>query len=76
MKTTLDELKEHPKVGSFAAIARACGVSRESVRKWRRVPAEHCAAIQELTGGEWTRARLRPDIFGFEQQQTCQGDAA
>ena len=63
METILDQLKEHPSLGSYAAIARACGVSREAVRKWRKVPAEHCAAIAVTTGGEWPKWKLRPDIF-------------
>lgn len=49
---------------SFAALARACGVSREAVRKWKRVPAEHCRAIERASKGKITRQALRPDIFG------------
>lgn len=64
MNTALDQLKQHPALGSSAAIARACGLSREAVRKWTRVPAEHCRALEAATGGEITRAQMRPDIFG------------
>jgi hypothetical protein len=53
---------------SFAAIARVCGVTREAARKWERIPAEHCLAIQAATGGQVSVHELRPDVFGRAQE--------
>jgi len=49
-----------------AELAAACGVSYESVRKWRKngVPADRCLQIEQITEGKVTRADLRPDLFG------------
>lgn len=64
----VERLKADPLFGSYAAIARACGLSREAVRKWgktvlKRVPAEHCRAIEEFSNGKYSRAKLRPDLW-------------
>lgn len=58
------KVKDHPRFGSFAAIGLVCGVSRAAVRKWKRVPAEYCRAIEKATEGALTRYQLRPDVFG------------
>jgi DNA-binding transcriptional regulator YdaS (Cro superfamily) len=58
------DLKNHPRFGSFAAIAAVCGVSREAVRHWKSIPGEHCRRIEEATDGELSCHDLRPDIFG------------
>lgn len=60
MKASL--LKEHPLFGSFAAIAAACGLSREAVRKWDLVPLDNCPAIESATVGAVTCEQLRPDV--------------
>lgn len=57
--------------GSFAALAKVCGVTREAVRKWRQIPAEHCIAIEKATGGQVTRYGLRPDVFGSEPREAA-----
>lgn len=53
-------------VGSQVALALALGVSKGAVSQWkddeRRVPAEHCPAIERLTGGAVRCEDLRPDI--------------
>lgn len=42
-------------------IARALGITRGAVAKWRRVPAERVLAIEAITG--ISRHLLRPDIY-------------
>lgn len=64
-------------IGSQAAMALALGVSRAAVSQWmftdRRVPAEHCPAIERLTRerGDVVRCEeLRPDIpWGVLREQ-------
>ncbi len=54
-------------MGGVTKLAAAIGQRQNTVSNWRargRVPAEHCAAIEEATTGEVTRQMLRPDIFG------------
>lgn len=52
--------------GSQAALAQALGVTRAAVNQWkepgRRVPAEHCPAIERATGGAVRCEDLRPDV--------------
>ncbi|MFB9970071.1 transcriptional regulator [Pseudoroseomonas cervicalis] len=47
--------------GSNAALAGHLGLSRTAPHKWRRIPAEHVAAISRLTGIPCHQ--LRPDVF-------------
>ena len=53
-------------VGSQAALAIALKVTKAAVGQWkdagRRVPAEHCPAIERLTGGQVRCEELRPDV--------------
>lgn len=53
-------------LGSSAAIARVCGVSKGAVWQWslpgRRVPAEHCPTIEKATLGLVRCEELRPDV--------------
>lgn len=53
-------------VGSQTALAAALGVTKAAVGQWkdegRRVPAEHCPAIERLTGGIVRCEDLRPDV--------------
>lgn len=54
-------------LGSQAALAAACGFAdRRHVWPWfntpRRVPAEHCPAIERATGGRVRCEDLRPDV--------------
>ena len=39
-------------------------------------PAEHCRAIEEITGGAVTRYQLRPDVFGALAECECNQTAA
>lgn len=54
-------------LGSQAALARACGYSRSGINLAlhgrRKVSAELAVAIERATGGEVSRATLRPDLF-------------
>lgn len=53
-------------IGSQAAIALLCGVSRGAVNQWkdkeRRVPAEYCPLIERATAGAVRCEDLRPDV--------------
>ena len=53
--------------GAQNLLAKELGVSKMAVCHWRKngsVPIERCPDIERLTGGQVTRAQLRPDIFG------------
>jgi DNA-binding transcriptional regulator YdaS (Cro superfamily) len=47
--------------GLQALVARALGVTRGAVTKWRQVPAERVLAVEKATG--IPRERLRPDLY-------------
>lgn len=53
-------------VGSQRALARLLGVTRGAVSQWklggRRVPADHCPAIERATAGAVRCEDLRPDV--------------
>jgi DNA-binding transcriptional regulator YdaS (Cro superfamily) len=53
-------------VGSMQAVADHLGVTKGAVGQWklqgRRVPAEHCPAIEKMVGGAVTCEELRPDV--------------
>lgn len=53
--------------GNLSSLARMLGKRQSTVWYWKEkgiVPAENCAAIEQLTGGLVTRYDLRPDVFG------------
>jgi DNA-binding transcriptional regulator YdaS (Cro superfamily) len=54
-------------LGSQSALARACGYSRSGIclalHGKRMITAELAVAIDQATGGEVSRAVLRPDLF-------------
>jgi len=53
-------------VGSQTALANALGLTKAAVGQWkdegRRVPAEHCPSIEQLTSGAVRCEELRPDV--------------
>lgn len=56
-------------VGSQEKLAKALGVTKAAVWQWkgqgekgRKVPADHCPAIERLTQGEVRCEELRPDV--------------
>lgn len=54
-------------LGSQNALAIAVGVTKAAVWQWksegRKVPVEHCLAIERATNGAVTRRDLRPDDY-------------
>jgi hypothetical protein len=60
---TADQALDYIKTAEMEpTIREACGgISRPAVLNWRRVPAEHCPAIEKVTG--IPRKVLRPDIY-------------
>jgi len=52
--------------GGAAEVSRRIGRSRQAVAQWEKVPAEHVFALQEMTGGQVSMQRLRPDLFARE----------
>jgi len=62
--------------GSISALAKYLGITKSAVHQWtlegRKVPAEHCIAIEQFADGEVTRYQLRPDVFGASPS-TAQG---
>lgn len=52
--------------GSMQALATALGVTKGAVFQWkmpsRKVPAEHCPAIERMTAGRVRCEELRPDV--------------
>lgn len=60
------DLKTYLKDKVAASFAREIGVAPAFVSQWvtglRRVPAEHCPAIERATGGQVLCEDLRPDI--------------
>lgn len=54
------------KVGGVVALARRLGIKHPSLHSWRRVPAEHCLIIEELSGV--SRHDLRPDVYGSSKE--------
>ena len=44
-----------------ADLARACGVNKSTVARWRRVPAERVLEVERVTG--ISRHEMRPDIY-------------
>jgi DNA-binding transcriptional regulator YdaS (Cro superfamily) len=61
-------LNEYLQTHSQTELARALGVSQGLVGHWvhgrKRITAERAVQIERATGGQVTRAELRPDLFG------------
>jgi len=51
--------------GSWAALAKALGVSPMVVNNWRSrgIPPNRCIPIEQATAGVVTRHDLRPDLY-------------
>lgn len=50
--------------GGVGKLAQAIGVVQSAVSNWRArgsIPPEHCASVEQATGGAVTRRDLRPD---------------
>lgn len=65
---TAEEALDHAAeiLGSMQTLGEKLGVTKGAVGQWklpgRRVPAEHCPAIERLTGGAVRCESLRPDV--------------
>jgi len=55
----MDRIRLTP--GLQAELARALGITRGAVAKWKQVPAERVLAVERLSG--ISRHDLRPDIY-------------
>lgn len=66
MEHPLDKAVRLSGIGSLAALARYLGVTPAAAKQWkdenRRVPAEHCPKIEELTKGEVLCEVLNSDV--------------
>jgi Mg-chelatase subunit ChlI len=60
----IDRLKEHPNIRTKTRIAEICGVPRQSLRFWTRVPSEYCRKLEKACDAAVTRYEMRPDVFG------------
>lgn len=50
-----------------AELARLTGKFPQEVSRWvkrKRFPVGVCPVLEAATDGKWTRAMLRPDVFG------------
>mgnify|MGYP000606055625 CR=1 FL=1 len=67
-------------VGSMQALATALGLTRGAVFQWklpgRKIPAEHCPAIERLTGGLVRCEQMRPDVDWAYLRNTSHEQAA
>jgi hypothetical protein len=50
--------------GLAVEIARGCGITREAVWLWRRVPSERVLIVERVTG--IPRHLIRPDLYPVE----------
>jgi DNA-binding transcriptional regulator YdaS (Cro superfamily) len=64
------------KAGGPAAVARACGITSQAVSQWKRVPPQHCIAIERATSGAIARSDLRPDIWPEQESSKEARNAA
>ena len=51
----------HWKRGLSGTIARACGIQRQSVYQWKRVPPIHATTVARIL--KLTPNQVRPDVF-------------
>jgi DNA-binding transcriptional regulator YdaS (Cro superfamily) len=49
------------KLGSINALAKALGMSAQSVSVWRRIPSHRILQVEAVTGIK--REQLRPDLY-------------
>lgn len=68
-------------VGSMQALATNLGLTRGAVFQWklpgRKIPAEHCPAIERMTGGVVRCEHMRPDVdWAYLRNSASDGVAA
>ena len=81
MTNTTPLTKAVQAAGSMKALAVALGVTKGAVWQWglpgRKVPAQHCPAIERITGGGVRCEELRPDVdWGYLRSQTQEAATA
>lgn len=52
----------HDLLGGPTEVARVVGLSAPTVHGWKRVPEQHCPAIELWKVGQVTVEQLRPDL--------------
>jgi len=67
LREWFEQIPEAERVDAIARIAKLCDVTPAAVRHWRsgirNVPAPKCGVVSDATGGNVSRAELRPDIW-------------
>ena len=53
--------------GGAAELARALGITVQSVCEWKKCPPRRATAVEAATGGVVTRERLCPEVFARAQ---------
>lgn len=63
MRRKIDRIVAHIRAtpGLRAEIARACGITRQAVHQWKRVPPQQVLTVAEII--ELTPEQIRPDVF-------------
>jgi len=59
-----DKLTAHPNIKTKREIAKICTITPPALNSWKRVPSEHCIALETACDGAVTRYEMRPDVFG------------
>lgn len=65
LEEIINRLKSHPDIRTKTRIAEICGVPRQSLRFWTRIPSEYCRKLELASGGCVTRYEMRPEVFGL-----------
>lgn len=53
--------------GGGAKLASVLNLKRQAIYQWQRVPAEHVATVEQITG--IPRHELRPDLYPAERER-------
>lgn len=52
--------------GGVGKVAELFGLTPSAISQWKRVPANRARQLARATGGKFTPAMLRPDVFETE----------
>ena len=53
--------------GGMRALARAIGISYQSIQSWKKIPAARIIDVEEATG--ISRELLRPDLYEVRKKK-------